>query len=784
MNRAALGAFLICVVMHASAQTLVVQPFLQDAEPGRMTIAWESSSGDSSHVDWGTTSVLGFTATGTAEQGLANTRIHHVHIDGLSPDTRYYYRVRTGAAVSDTFDFITPPLKNSEKNFRLVAMSDMQRDNGNPNVFRDICEQGVIPWVAENAGPDLPAEVAFMMIPGDLVDYGPDYPQWKNTFFTPSEKLLRHIPLYPVTGNHEANTPYYFKYFDLPQNGSTGYLEHWWYKDYSNVRIIGLDSNTGYRLATQLSWLENVLFEAAADPDIDFVIAQLHHPHHSELWVEGNLDYTGEVIKLLENFSTGSGKPSLHFFGHTHAYSRGHSQDHRHVMVNVATAGGNIDHWGEYLQQDYPEYVVSQDDYGFTVMSVTSGNDPSFTLQRISRGNEQQVLNNVQRDSFTIRRYNERPSTPTGLTPVAGSIFSPGCPVAFTATSFQDTDGDMQHAAQWQVATTTDFATPVINKWEQYQNWYNNEDRQANNLLTDETITGLPDNAALYWRVRYRDQNLLWSEWSTPIPFFTSAPSISDNLLANGGAESGEIAPWVIVTGQFEALVSAECGSHNAHTGTHLFSAGGVCTDTPYGEGAQDIDLAGFAAPIDEGAATAVIGGYLRNWQGSDLPQFRVAFSDESGNVLYTSEALGQPDPDWILNRYFVPIPPLTASARFTLMGTRQSGSDNDSYFDDMFFYVDTVSCSNISAVQHIGDATYRIRLQPNPVSDQLNVTIHPAPEQFTFKIFNAVGHEMTTGYSSDGYTRIPVDAWPAGMYYIQFSGANLQKTLPFSIQR
>ena len=95
----------------------------------------------------------------------------------------------------------------------------------------------------------------------------------------------------------------------------------------------------------------------ANNPNIDFVFAQLHHPHKSELWTPGNTDYTGEVVNLLENFSSNSGKPSIHFFGHTHGYSRGQSKNHSHLMVNVASAGGNLDSWGEYPNNDYDEYT-------------------------------------------------------------------------------------------------------------------------------------------------------------------------------------------------------------------------------------------------------------------------------------------------------------------------------------------------------------------------------------------------------------------------------------------
>jgi len=50
-------------------------------------------------------------------------------------------------------------------------------------------------------------------------------------------------------------------------------------------------------------------------------------------------------------FSMECGKPSAHFYGHTHGYSRGESRDAEPSVVNVASAGGNIDYWGEYADR-------------------------------------------------------------------------------------------------------------------------------------------------------------------------------------------------------------------------------------------------------------------------------------------------------------------------------------------------------------------------------------------------------------------------------------------------
>jgi hypothetical protein len=247
------------------------------------------------------------------------------------------------------------------------------------------------------------------------------------------------VPFYPVFGNHEQNTDYYIRYFHLPDNGSDGYEEHWYYTDYSNLRVIGLDSNGGYQVQEQLDWLEYVLIDACENDNIDFVFAQLHHPFKSELWTPGESNYTGDVIERMEDFSDECGKPSIHFFGHTHGYSRGQSQDHNHLWVNVATAGGAIDYWGEWPQADYEEFTVTQDEWGFVVVDVEAGEDPKFELKRSSRGNEDVSRDNEIRDNIVIRFNNIVPEQPIGyLLEDEQDPYN----IILTASEFTDTDGD------------------------------------------------------------------------------------------------------------------------------------------------------------------------------------------------------------------------------------------------------------------------------------------------------------------------------------------------------
>src|SRR5688572_6189731 len=279
---------LICLTSsHTIAQTILIQPYLQHATPTSIVIMWETNTNTQSTIQYGLTQSLGNTASGTTLTTPGNTILHTVTLTGLTPATRYYYKAITGAWQSNVFDFVTPPLRNSEANVNLVLMSDMQKDGSNPTIFSNLINTSLLPYIATEYGSPLSDHLQMAILPGDVVDAGNTFSQWKNDFFNPGEVLWRSVPSYPAIGNHEANSQNYFNYYNLPPNGTPGYLEHWYYHDYSNIRVISINSNPAYRLQVQLDWLDSILMMSCADTLIDFVFAEMHHPYLSELWTPG-----------------------------------------------------------------------------------------------------------------------------------------------------------------------------------------------------------------------------------------------------------------------------------------------------------------------------------------------------------------------------------------------------------------------------------------------------------------------------------------------------------------
>ena len=72
-------------------------------------------------------------------------------------------------------------------------------------------------------------------------------------------------------------------------------LPRWSDNSYIDIIVDGTSIGT-----FTVSYYDNSEEFCTTGENIDFVYAQLHHPHHSELWVAGNTDYTGQVIEILE----------------------------------------------------------------------------------------------------------------------------------------------------------------------------------------------------------------------------------------------------------------------------------------------------------------------------------------------------------------------------------------------------------------------------------------------------------------------------------------------------
>ena len=537
------ASLLLAVQAVSGEPAFLVEPYLQSPRADGMTVMWETGDGNNRLEYWtdGDPPVL------VAASAVPGRWIYHVTLSGLQSSTLYNYRVVTAAGAGPTYRFKTwPSDEDGVTEYKFVAFSDSQ---GNwPERLQDVCENGVIDkectgGLAENCAQD----IAGILIAGDLVSNGDNVHEWRDEFFGPCRALFHYVPILPAMGNHDAPFVHYVEYFTLPENGSILRGEDYYYMDHLNVRLIALNSNIFW--PAQHAWFDDLLEDARWNAKIDYVITQVHHACKSEIWPHGqDLQACGFVGKL-ESFSADSGKPSAHLFGHTHAYSRGQSRDVPHLWVNVATTAGDIDYWweGGVAPIDHHEFQMTYHEYGFVVWHFTTGPLPTMRLVRRTGGDDDTYWGYTDesvRDELTLDAGNLPPHTPVALSPVAGEV-PPGA-VTLQASPFSDPDGDFHLSSHWQVTTSAgNYSAPVVNAWgndTRFQNIFMNEDTQAGVDITAYTAMLPLPNTDYFWRVRYRDERLGWSDWSEEAAFSTGpTPAWGAASVVGAGRERASV---------------------------------------------------------------------------------------------------------------------------------------------------------------------------------------------------------------------------------------------------
>jgi predicted phosphodiesterase len=244
----------------------------------------------------------------TLEAQSRHSTFQRVRLTNLKPSTLYTYRLEGKGYSAGPFSFRTAPL--GFKPFRFAVYGDTRtQDDVHRAILRAIVK--FKPELALNTG--------------DLVADGRVLELWKN-FFSISSILTSSVPLYTVLGNHEQNSPLYFRLLSLPGN------ERYYSFNWGDCHFIALDSNEPYLSdKAQLKWLEEDLDR---NKNARFIIVFFHHPAHT--LVKDRISFAEKVRQtlcpILEKY-----KVSVVFNGHDHNY--------QHFLINgihhiVAGGGG------------------------------------------------------------------------------------------------------------------------------------------------------------------------------------------------------------------------------------------------------------------------------------------------------------------------------------------------------------------------------------------------------------------------------------------------------------
>lgn len=229
---------------------IIVKPYLQWITQSEATIRWETNFPCVGQVSWGEEADTSIIA---AESNPAT--YHEVKLTGLQPELLYFYKTLSTAddenvlaahrgSVLETPVSTFQTAGREETPFGFVVLSDTQFQ---PKVANALAK------AAWDLRPN------FAVIAGDLVDAGNSKWQWTEQFFGSLQPLIERVPFYPVLGNHDRDTRFYYDYMSLPVP------EYFYTFTHGNTQFFMLDTNRDVRPGTeQFEWLDRELAASKA----------------------------------------------------------------------------------------------------------------------------------------------------------------------------------------------------------------------------------------------------------------------------------------------------------------------------------------------------------------------------------------------------------------------------------------------------------------------------------------------------------------------------------------
>ncbi|MFX0099843.1 MAG: metallophosphoesterase [Candidatus Hodarchaeota archaeon] len=290
-----------------------------------ISILWETDVDSTSRVEYGTDRAN----LNNSSTNVVISTLHHVNLTGLSPNTKYYYRVGANSTSmkEEIYEFMTAPTDPSES-FYFLAISDTQEVeeigiNHHDRVARAIQEHN--------------GQARFIINAGDIGDNGSSQESW-NYFFKHAAKYSPNIPFAFTLGNHDnkAGQPMYRKYFafNSPYPGSLYYSFN-----YSNVHVVSIEVPYGRDYekwaepgSPMMTWLKEDLNKSQ---NKDFRIVVFHCPIYSS----GFFGYHRELKSALHDAVFVPYNISLVITGHSHHYERCIVDDIRYI---VCGGGGGV----------------------------------------------------------------------------------------------------------------------------------------------------------------------------------------------------------------------------------------------------------------------------------------------------------------------------------------------------------------------------------------------------------------------------------------------------------
>ena len=513
----------------------VTKPYLNLNTHNSICINWKTDrKASGSVVRYGLSPELLDCSCSASDRAITSTYYWNTApLENLEPNTPYYYTVESNGQQSDIYRFRTMPAPDDKTPIRVLFIGDHQRnDHSDYEWMLNAARQTVKQKYGEGPFED---NIHLLMNVGDQVDGG-KIELYENVHLFKSRSISPTLCNMTAVGNHEYSGDTNLRLYD-------GH-----YRDYGNLEYQGIKSGTAnyyaYQAgavlfvvinsddpsAAQTMWVRKIVAAASSDSNVDFIVSVQHRPLYAEQFTN---DVSPWMLNEIMPILSSTPKHVLNCGGHHHLYARGQMTDT--PVYHIISGGGvGTSHsayeqlWGTTPDNfNHDEVQKTLDLWTYQIFEF----DPAtrqMTVETYSVGNSRLALDNELVDSFSRK-------TDDSSAPAVPSIIAPENNISLPYAIVQAHVSEKLHSAQYQISHDREFTSVLVDKVVTAEDFYGvQQDFRPLDLNKDLDLTeyhiaeGSLSNGTYYIRVRNRNMNLNWSDYSEPVEFTVegaSAPS-------------------------------------------------------------------------------------------------------------------------------------------------------------------------------------------------------------------------------------------------------------------
>ncbi len=339
------------------------------------------------------------------------------------------------------------------------------------------------------------------------------------------------------------------------------------YYAYQLANVAFVHTSSEHAGAGQLAWVQDVADAVGSAPGCDWMVSLCHRPYQAEQYIG---DISGWLRDSAMAVLCGTEKHVLNIGAHHHLYARGQTRDW--PAYHIISGGSSWDqYWGQSNEADYDDVQKTIANWTWQLLDFDLDNktmDARCFAEANVRFPEARrwSLDSREIDRFHRKLGRAAPAAPS----VLGDFGAPReLPLTLRSSVFESPAGEAHNSSWFQVASDATFANRRIDVIRNVENIFGDTgapdyepvDTAAGVDLLELEIAadGLADGR-YFARVRHRDANTLWSDWSPAREFevtgsaFVGEPAIRmDGRVFKPGADlqvhytggSGSPTDWI-----------------------------------------------------------------------------------------------------------------------------------------------------------------------------------------------------------------------------------------------